>query len=147
MMTQEEARDRLREMLKPGDTVHTIVRHVSASGMTRWIDCYAISNRGELIYLTALTAWALGTDANRGKHDGIKREGCGMDMGFDLVYNLGRALWPDGFRCAGKRCPSNDHVNPRHDPETGERIASPYPRDGRMRHRGDGGYALNQRWI
>jgi hypothetical protein len=32
-------------------------------------------------------------------------------MGFALVYALGRKLYPDGFDCAGERCPSNDHSN------------------------------------
>lgn len=36
-MTKDEARKRLKEVLKPGDTVYTILRHVSRSGMTRHI--------------------------------------------------------------------------------------------------------------
>jgi hypothetical protein len=35
---------------------------------------------------------------------GITVGGGGMDMGFHLVYNLGRVLWPFGFKRAGKRC-------------------------------------------
>ena len=34
---RDEARERLLEMLRPGDTVHTILRHVSRSGMSRSI--------------------------------------------------------------------------------------------------------------
>lgn len=37
--------------------------------------------------------------------------GCGMDMGFSLVYDLGRVLFRDNFRCIGKGCPSSDHDN------------------------------------
>ena len=32
---RDEARARLREILKPGDTVYTVLRHVSASGMSQ----------------------------------------------------------------------------------------------------------------
>lgn len=35
-----EAIEHLRTMIKPGDTVHTVLRHVSKSGMTRGIDVY-----------------------------------------------------------------------------------------------------------
>jgi len=40
-------------------------------------------------------------DMNRGKSGGIKIGGCGMDMGFELVYCLGRKLFPDGFKVKG----------------------------------------------
>jgi hypothetical protein len=62
-----------------------------------------------------------------------------MDVGFELVYNLGRVLWPKGFACSGKSCPSNDHSN---EPRK-------YDREkfvGQV-HTGDGGYALNHRWL
>jgi hypothetical protein len=59
--------------------------------------------------------------------------GCGMDMGFSLVYNLSYALHPDGFECIGDRCPSNDHTN-------GDRDRTPH-------HHKDGGYSLRQRWM
>ena len=29
---------------------------------------------------------------------GVVITGCGMDMGFELVYRLGMALWPDGTK-------------------------------------------------
>src|SRR5476651_1853736 len=35
-----EAIKHLRTLIKPGDTVYTVLRHVSRSGMTRGIDCY-----------------------------------------------------------------------------------------------------------
>lgn len=54
-------------------------------------------------------------------HDAIKIGGCGMDMGFALVYELGMKLWPDGT------------------PEPhGQRNGEPDS---------NGGYALRQRWI
>ena|ERR1035437_1828097 len=50
--------------------------------------------------------------------------GCGMDMGFHLVYNLGRTLFPEGFKVEGRG-------------RNGD--ASGWDKDG--------GYALKQRWI
>ena len=56
-----------------------------------------------------------------------------MDMGFHLVYELSRALYPAGFVCSGDKCNSNDHSN-------GDRDHSPHQHQ-------DGGYALRCRWI
>ena len=66
----------------------------------------------------------------------VKITGTGiMDMGFALVYDLSRTLYPDGFECIGKdaQCPSNDHSN-------GDRNYAKH------NHK-DGGYALRQRWL
>lgn len=38
----EESKTRLKEMLHEGDTIYTVLRHVSASGMSREIDVYLI---------------------------------------------------------------------------------------------------------
>lgn len=133
---REQARETLREMLKPGDTVYTILRHVSSSGMTRSISLVVIDD-GDVRDWSYLAARAMGDRIDE-RHDGIKVSGCGMDMGFHLVYGLGRTLFPDGFGCAGKdaRCPANDHSNDRNGPD--------YRPD---RHHNDGGYALKQRWL
>jgi hypothetical protein len=132
---QEEARERLRGMLKPGDTVFTILRHVSRSGMLREISVRTFDKDGDCFYLDGLVARALGDHI--GPNDGIKISGCGMDMGFEIVYELGRALWPDGHDCIGSElCRSNDHSNDR-----GVRDYSP------TRHHNDGGYTLRQRWL
>ncbi len=150
-LRRQEAIDYLRPMLKPGTEVQTIVTHVARSGMSRSIKCYVVHG-GRLHDITYHVARITLNPVDE-NHGGVKIGGCGMDMGFALVYGLGRTLYPDGFRCAGKRCPSNDHCNTRRD-DQGEPIKDadgrnigPWPSDGRMRHRGDGGYALNQRWI
>ena len=65
--------------------------------------------------------------------EGVPVSGCGMDMGFQIVYCLSSALYPDGFDCIGKDCLANDHFN-------GDRDYTPH------RHN-DGGYALKQRWL
>ena len=43
----EQAKVDLREIIKPGDTIYTIVRHVSRSGMYRSISLFAMVG-GEL---------------------------------------------------------------------------------------------------
>ncbi len=127
---QQEAVAKLREWLKPGDTVHTILRHVSRSGMQREISVVLLKAGADL-HPNYLVAKALGV--RQGKQDGIVMNGCGMDMGHALVYNLGQVLFPEGFTCIGKECPSNDHSN-------GDRDHTPH------QHK-SGGYAIKQRWL
>lgn len=130
---QKQAAERLRELFPPGSTARTILRHVSQSGMTRSISVVAVDD-GEPFDCTFLVARLIGDKVDQ-KHDGIKRGGCGMDMGFDLVYSMSRRLYEDGFACIGPKCPANDHAN-------GDRDYTP----GHTIHR-DGGYAINQRWL
>ena len=126
---QQEARDELRKMFPPGTTVPTILRHVSASGMSRAISVIDPADLGDVSYLVAR---ALG-DRIDPRHGGVKVPGCGMDMGFHLVYSLSAVLYGDGWTCTGSRCPSNVHVNER------------TPRDGNAEH--TDGYALSHRWL
>ena len=79
----------LREMLPPGTEVRTILRHVSRSGMRRVISV----TWGDQDW-SWLVARALGTHIDQ-RHGGITRDGCGMDMGQDLVMSLSRALHDD----------------------------------------------------
>lgn len=152
-----ETRDRLREILKPGTTVRTILRSVSRSGMIREISAVVVAKDGSVIDLDWMIVRA-GLGYKFGKN-GIKIGGCGMDMGFALVYDLSRSLYPNGYKCTGssKSCQSNDHSNYRaylehgtYNHETGEwegRVANPKKNYGRGRKHRDGGYALSQRWL
>ena len=106
---RNELKETLRKWLKPGDTVYTILRHVSRSGMFRVIDLVKVGENGQIVSLGWSAAEAIGAKYDRGR-DGIRTQGCGMDMGYHLVYNLSRVLFPE-FRCIGKDCPSNDHTN------------------------------------
>ena len=127
---RDNADKRLRELLAPGDTIRTVLKHVSRSGMYRVIDLYTIRDN-EPIWLSSYAAPFLeGFDE---RHEGCKASGAGMDMGFHLVYNLSYHLFRDGFTCTGENCPSNDHTN-------GDRDHTPH------NHK-DGGYALTQRWM
>lgn len=88
-----EAFKRLHEILKPGDTVRGIVRHVSRSGMSRQIDFYAISG-SEPLCISGYMAELM--DYRQSKDGALVVGGCGMDMIFATVYNLGATLWPNG---------------------------------------------------
>ena len=134
---RQEAVRELREILKPGDTVFTKIEHVSRSGMSRVISVFLI-RENQRVYLDHRVGAACDYKMHR-RYDGLTVGGCGMDMGFALVYDLSRVLFPDGFECIGEgadykgRCPSNDHSN-------GDRDFTPH-------HHQDGGYALKQRWF
>lgn len=89
-----DARAQLLESIKPGDTIYTIVRHVSRSGMYRAIDLYIMKD-GEPVRISHTAAKLL--EGYDNKHEACKASGCGMDMCFHLVYILGRVLFPEGF--------------------------------------------------
>lgn len=138
---REAALARLRGWVRPGDTLRTILRHRSASGMTRWISVIQpfVRHEGTVGFreLSWHAAKVIGRSVNSRNHEGVECGGAGMDMGFELVYRLSYELFPDGFHCIGAGCPSNDHMNNRWDPALiGGRI-----------HHNDGGYALRQEWL
>jgi hypothetical protein len=127
---REQAIKALRELLPPGSTVQTILRHVSKSGMMRHISP-VIDGRDESYRVALIVGETLSADGY------VKVGGCGMDLGFDLVYRLSCSLYREGFTCVGNadgnRCPSNDHGN-------GDADYTPH------QHK-SGGYALRQRWL
>jgi hypothetical protein len=116
---KQECIEDLRKDLKPGDTVYCILRHVSRYGMYRVISLYTQDLR-KIDHLAAdlLEGWD-------DRHSGCKASGCGMDMGFHLVYNLGRQLFPKGFKVAKDRGRNGD--------------TSGWDNDG--------GYALKCKWL
>ena len=97
-MTKEEAIKLLKTKIKKGDILYTQLNHVSASGMTRHISVRQIKKNYPLDW-TRLVSIALDWKEakNRfGNHNGIKVGGCGMDMGFHLIYTLSSVLYNDG---------------------------------------------------
>jgi hypothetical protein len=83
----------LTHYLKEGDKVYTILRHVSTSGMSRDISL-VIAQGDEIIDVTYYAAHAMGEKVSESKgHRVIRVNGCGMDMGFHLVYNLSSVLF------------------------------------------------------
>ena len=90
---RQEYLQQLRDMLKPGDTLHTVLRHVSRSGMSRLIDVYAIHDNRP-VYLSGRAAVVIGWSVEP-KSGAIRVSGCGMDMGFHLVDVISAALFRD----------------------------------------------------
>ena len=160
---RDESIAQLREWIKPGDTVYTVLRSVSKSGMSRTLDVYLIEDSDPMRITWSVSKAAGFTYSDRA--EAIRADGCGMDMGFHVVYNLSRVLFPDGFGCIGERCPSNDHSN-------GDRDYTPHASGDPVKVAGDlvfdlagstgplmapgtdgihwhmdGGYALRHRWI
>lgn len=151
---QEEARATLREMFPPGSTVYTVLRHVSRSGMSRSISVLHSDDAGNISDVSWAVARATESKFDRDR-GGVKVGGCGMDMGFAVVYDLSWSLYRDGFGCNGKNCPSNDHSN-------GDRDYTPHGHRGpkydttacangdksSLSHwHAEGGYALRHRWV
>ena len=121
---RQNACSELRELLKPGSIVYTTVRHVSASGMSRRITCaIGSANDGGKGFGVRNIDWLVARATGNKVHvnGGIVMGGCGMDMGFALVYSLGSALWPEGT--------PEPHGMRNGQPDTA------------------GGYALRQEWL
>lgn len=96
-ITSAKGLEYLRDLkIKPGETVYTVLRHVSASGMSRTIDVFIV-RKGAPIRLSHLIAAVTGYGFDRDRI-GVKMSGAGMDMGFEIVYTLGCKLWPKGTR-------------------------------------------------
>lgn len=121
---REQAIADLRELVKPGDTVYTVLRRVSRSGESRVIVPLVFRVRGEAgkdprspepYYLGYKVSRALGLPED-GDH-GVKIHGSGMDMGFELVYRIASVLFP-----GGGDLPDGTHED-------------------------NGGYLLRQRWL
>jgi hypothetical protein len=85
----EHAKESLLRILKEGDTVYTVLRHVSASGMSRRIDLYTFQDN-KPVYLSGYYAMMQGEEPPQ---NGYRVGGCGMDMGFHLVYTLSSLLY------------------------------------------------------
>jgi hypothetical protein len=104
--------------VQPNDVIYTLVKRVSSSGMSRSIGVYRVVNGGiqDISYFVAnVLGWKLSKDG------GVTVGGCGMDMGFHLVYSLSWVLFPNGTTAPH-----------------GTRNGKPDC---------DGGYALNHKWL
>ena len=116
----------LKSVLKPGALVTTILKHVSNSGMSRRISLAVPlkDKRTKRLYIQNLDWYAsnvLGYKVH--ERGGLVVGGCGMDMGFHVVYSLARALWPNG---------------------DGKYITN---RNGDTKPDTDGGYLLTHTWL
>ena len=105
---RDEARATLRELVEQSQkrrdgspVIYTFLRHVSKSGMSRDITLKIVDGDGTLRDITYTAALAIGEKPrdNYGRRV-IRVHGCGMDMGFHLVYSVSHALY-DGQERAG----------------------------------------------
>ena len=97
---KQQALEKLKSWIKKGDTLHTTVRHVSRSGMMRHISVRhlkATDNPERPVNISNYDYHiARVLDLPEApNYQGVKIGGCGMDMGFHLVYSLSRALFRD----------------------------------------------------
>jgi hypothetical protein len=83
----------LTHYVKEGDTVYTVLRSVSSSGMSRTISL-KVAKEGKILDLTYYASivldWPL-VEVNGSR--ALRVGGCGMDMGFHTVYTLSRVLF------------------------------------------------------
>jgi|TARA_R100000654_G_scaffold22372_1_gene44652 hypothetical protein len=105
---KQEALENLKSWIKKGDTLHTTVKHVSRSGMMRHISVRhlkATDNPERPVYISNYDYHiARVLDLPEApNYQGVKVGGCGMDMGFHLVYSLSRSLFKDEPKGEGDR--------------------------------------------
>ncbi len=93
---KDKALARLLEVLGAGSRVYTIPRSVSRSGMMRSISLVAVNKDHEIQDITYWAAQVLAVKLSK-SDGGIKMPGCGMDMGFELVYRVSCKLFDDGY--------------------------------------------------
>lgn len=138
----------LRAILKPGDVIYTTLRHVSRSGMQRVIDVHLIQDN-EPRWLGSLVAKALEYRFDDRKQ-GVVVGGCGMDMGFHVVHNLGYRLYGQKV----KEDPSEEATEIRKGLLAADRFyftqggtPAPDPTVPGQDWFGGAGYAFKQRWL
>jgi hypothetical protein len=93
----ESLKIKLRKQLPRGSRIYLILRSVSRSGTSRVISPYRFITTGKKNEvspdpLECDVAQVLGYRLSD-HPEGIKVAGCGMDMGFALVYALSQALY------------------------------------------------------
>lgn len=123
---REQIKEQLKKMLEEANrTIYQAVTKVSNSGMSRhlknFIPVFDENRKVSIISIDWYICKLL--ENTRRSDDGVFIEGCGMDMGFSIAYDLGRALYPNG---------------------DGVTITG---RNGSKEAETDGGYLIKQVWI
>ena len=93
---KEKSVETLKEYLKEDITIHSIIRSVSNSGMSRNIS-FKITDKDNILDLSYHIAKALQYPFNNKKH-AVKVSGSGMDMAFHVVHNLSHVLFDNGYK-------------------------------------------------
>lgn len=93
MTPREKAKEELIEVLDGRTTVYSIIRRVSASGMSRVIDFYVIKNNS-LYWLSGAISMVTFFKLDKNLR-GLRVQGCGMDMTYHVVSILSEELYGD----------------------------------------------------
>ena len=91
----EYSAELLKKHFPKGATVHLVIRRVSRSGMYRHISVHGIEDdniRQYSHHVAKVLDWSYKFETGS-----IGVRGCGMDMGFHLVYTLASILYDDGY--------------------------------------------------
>ena len=74
---------------------------MSKSGLTRWYNVYYVSEHNEILRLSWSISEVYKEHGNGNRYDqkreALKVKGCGFDGAHDIVYDLGRMLFNDGY--------------------------------------------------
>ncbi len=115
----------LKNLFARNTKVYTSIKRVSSSGMSRHIECF-VARKNHIIDITWHVGHITGYKQNKDT-GGLVVGGCGMDMGFHLIYSLSRCLYTKGFKL-----PKSQKWGRNGD-------TSGYEKDG--------GYRLRQEWL
>ena len=92
---QQTGKNQILDLLDDQRIIYTILRTVSASGMSRTFSLKVIKD-GELQDITYYASKVLGEKCLQvNGYNAIRVNGVGMDMGFHLVYCLSSILFRD----------------------------------------------------
>ena len=91
---KNDAIERLRRMMDElqHKEIYTVMKHCSSSGSTRHISSYVVKDN-RIFCIDYLVKRILNLEL--AKKGGIIVSGCGMDMGFHLVYSLSSIIYRD----------------------------------------------------
>lgn len=90
---KQEARENMKQYMKEGMTIYTVLRGVSRSGMSRDISIVFITESGTVLHPSWSVARILGYPMSKDRaHNAIKVTGCGMDMGYHVASQLASAF-------------------------------------------------------
>jgi hypothetical protein len=96
--SEESKRILSAHFLEEEMVVWTLLRSVSKSGMSRQISVFVVDQHRHIWDVTYHTGSVLGMSVHETNGArSLKVDGCGMDMGFHLVYNLSSVLFNDGY--------------------------------------------------
>ena len=89
-------RELLKKAFPKGSTAYTKLVYCSKSGMMRVIQVIGIKKNEPYYYGYDVAELLDLKYIDKNGDYGVKIGGCGMDMGFHLIYNLSSELYKDG---------------------------------------------------